>query len=132
MDGFDLAALDTLPHGLPRNAQPAHGLIHSEKSLRGFFCDARTQIVGEANAPRGAGGELFSCDDAVVEPTMNGGSCDVERRCYLFDCHHLTLGRRGRRLVASDVPVATQTADVIGGEAMTVSGRTLLPIENAG
>src|SRR6516165_8629078 len=100
MDGFDLAALDTLPHGLPGNAQPAHRLVHSEISLGRFFCDARAQVVGEANAPRSAGGELFSGNDAVVEPAMNGRSGDAERRCNLFDGQHLTVGRRGWRLVA--------------------------------
>src|SRR6516165_7131660 len=87
MDGFDLAALDTLPHGLPGNAQPAHRLVHSEISLGRFFCDARAQVVGEANAPRSAGGELFSGNDAVVEPAVNGRSGHAERRCDLPVLH---------------------------------------------
>src|SRR5215472_11050522 len=132
MDGFDLAALDALPHSLPGNAQLAHGLIHGEIFFGRVFRDARTQIVGEANAPRSTGGELFSGDDAIVEPAVNGRSCDAERRCRLLNCQHLPFGRRRWRLVASDVPVATQTADVVGGEAMTVSGGALLPVENAG
>src|SRR5215467_10745038 len=111
MDGFDLAALDTLPHGLPGNAQSAHGLVHGEISLGSFFCDARTQIIGDTNSPRRAWSELFSGDDAVVEPAMNGRSGDAERRCYLFDGQHLTFGRCGWRLVASDVPVATQRSE---------------------
>jgi hypothetical protein len=41
MDGFDLAALDTLPHGLPGNAELAHGLVDGEISLGRFFCYAR-------------------------------------------------------------------------------------------
>jgi hypothetical protein len=52
VDGFDLATLDTVLHGLPGNAQPAHGLIHGEIAFGCLFCDARTQILGEANAPR--------------------------------------------------------------------------------
>jgi hypothetical protein len=40
MDSFDLAALDTLPYGLARDAQLAHGLVHGEVALRSFFGDA--------------------------------------------------------------------------------------------
>ena len=85
MDGFDVATLDTLPHGLPGNSEQAHGLVHGEISFWSFFCDALAQIVGETNAPRGAGGELFSGDDAVVEPAMNGGGSHAERCGDLFD-----------------------------------------------
>ena len=67
MYGFDVAALDALPYGLPRNAQLAHGLIHGEIPFGRLFRDARTQIISDANAPRSARGELFSSDDAVVE-----------------------------------------------------------------
>ena len=51
MDGFDLAALDTLPHGLPGNAQQAHGLVHGEAAVGSFFSDAGAQVVGETNTP---------------------------------------------------------------------------------
>ena len=70
MDSFDLTALDTLPHGLPGNAEAAHDLIHREIPLGRLFRDARTQIISDANAPRSARGELFSSDDAVIEPAM--------------------------------------------------------------
>src|ERR1700733_1556878 len=132
MEGFDLAALDTLPHALAGNPEATHGLVHGEISPGGFLCDARAQIVGDANAPRGAWGELFSGDDAVVEPAMNGRGCHAERRRGLFDRQHLAFGRCRRRLVAGDVPVAAQIADMVGGETMTVGGPALLPIENAG
>jgi hypothetical protein len=121
MNGFDLAALDTLPHRLPGDAQPAHDLVHGESALGGLFCDAAAQLVGEANAPRGAWCQLLAGDDAVVEPTMNGGGCDAERRGGLFDRQRFAFGRRRRRLMAIDVPMATQIADVVGGEAMTIS-----------
>jgi hypothetical protein len=34
------SALDTLPYGLARDAQLAHGLVHGEVALRSFFGDA--------------------------------------------------------------------------------------------
>ena len=85
MDGLDLTTLDTLPHGLPGNVEQAHCLVHGEISVRGFLCDALAQVVGETNSPRSAGRELFSRDDAVVEPAMNRRGCNAERLCRLFD-----------------------------------------------
>ena len=55
MESVDLATLDTLPHGLPGDAEQAHGLIHGEISVRSFLCNALTQIIGETNPPRSAG-----------------------------------------------------------------------------
>src|SRR6266550_605221 len=40
MDSCDLSALVTLPYGLARDAQQAHGLIHGEVAVRSFFGDA--------------------------------------------------------------------------------------------
>ena len=63
---------------------------------------------------------------------MNGRSSDSEYLRCLFDIKQLTFGWRGRWRVASDVPIATQAADNVGGEAMTVGRGALLTIENAG
>jgi hypothetical protein len=131
-NGFDLAALDTLPHGQPGNAEAAHGLVHGEISLGSFFCDAGAQIVGETNSPRRAWGELFSGDDAVVEPTMNGRGCHAERRRGLVRLSASRLRAVSTATVARDVPVAGQIAGMVGGETMTVASCALLAIENAG
>ncbi len=72
MKRFDLAALDTLPHCLSRNSQQTHGLIHGEEVIWCFFSDTGAQVVGETNTPRGPWCQLFSGDDALVEPAMNG------------------------------------------------------------
>ena len=73
MKRFDLAALDTLPHCLSRNSQQTHGLIHGEEVIWCFFSDTGAQVVCETNTPRGPGCQLFSGDDALVEPAMNCG-----------------------------------------------------------
>jgi len=62
---------------------------------------------------------------------MNGGGSNSERCSCLLDRQGFAFGWRRRRLVAIAVPVATQIADVVCGEAMTIGGRALLPIENA-
>jgi hypothetical protein len=110
MDGCDLAALDTLPHGLPGNAQQAHGLVHGEATVRSFFGDARAQVGGEANAPRRTVSELLASDDAIVEPAMNRRGCDTERGCRLFDGQQFTLRRVVRTFEAGDVSLARGAA----------------------
>ncbi len=72
MKSFDLAALDTLPHRLSRNSQQTHRLIHGEEVIWCFFSDAVAQVVCETNTPRSTRRQLFSGDDALVEPAMNG------------------------------------------------------------
>ena len=68
-----ISPLGTLQHG-PKTLAGSMVRI----SLGRFFCDARTQIVGEC--PRSAGGELFFGDDAAVEPAINGRSGDADCR----------------------------------------------------
>jgi len=72
MDGFELAALDTLQHGLTRDAEKAHRLVHGEGALRLLIDKASAQILGQANAPRSCRGQLLTADEAVIEPAMDG------------------------------------------------------------
>jgi hypothetical protein len=44
VDGFNLAALDTLSHSLPGNRQQTHHLIYGYITHGSFFGDARTQV----------------------------------------------------------------------------------------
>jgi len=132
MESVDLATLDTLPHGLPGDAEQAHGLIHGEISVGSFLCDALAQIIGETNPPRSARRELLSSDDALVEPAMNRRGCNAERDRCLFDVQEFTFRRVGWTYETGDVPLPAQTADEVGGEAMTVGALAALTIEDAG
>src|SRR5712671_4506295 len=79
MDGLELAALDTLQHGLARNVEKAHCLVHGEVALRLLIDKTSAQILGQANAPRRCRGQLLTADEAIIEPTMDsrgGGSKD--------------------------------------------------------
>src|SRR5712691_5276606 len=116
MDGFNLATLDSLPHGLPGNAQQAHGLIHGEITLGSCFSNACAQVVGETNAPRCAGGQLLARNDAIVEPTMNGRSRNSERIRCLLDRQQSTVRWRVWWLEPRNAPVTAKIADVVGGE----------------
>ena len=72
IEGFEFTALDTLPHGLSRNTQAAHGLIHREVIRGSVFGEAGAEFVCESNAPRCADSDLFSNDGAVVDGTVDG------------------------------------------------------------
>jgi hypothetical protein len=132
MDDFELTALDTLQHGLTRDAEKAHCLVHGEGALRLLIDKASAQILGQANAPRSCRGQLLTADEAVIEPAMDGRGGDSEYRCRLFDRQQLALRDDRGRLEARDVPLPPQTAHMVGGKAVTVSGLTILTVENTG
>src|SRR5262249_1655460 len=51
MDGFKLAALDTLQHGLAGDPQRALRLTHWQEILTGISVEAGLDVIGQANAP---------------------------------------------------------------------------------
>src|SRR5918996_933684 len=99
VDGFELAALDTLQHGLAGHAQSMGGLEHRQPAGWGFVDEAVAQLVGHADAPGGAGGELFAGDEPIVEPAVHGGSSDAEDLGRVGDGDELAVGLLGRSLV---------------------------------
>src|SRR5713101_8101288 len=70
VDGFELAALYTLQHRLPGDSEPQPRVEHRQIVWRGVFDEARPQLVGHADAPRRAWGELLADDDAGGEPAV--------------------------------------------------------------
>ena len=73
MDGIEFAALDTLQHGLPRYAKRLGGLLHHDITFGRFLDKLASQVIGQTNLPRRAGCDLFAGDEALVDPTMQGG-----------------------------------------------------------
>src|SRR5262249_38689711 len=107
-DGFQLAALDLLQHGLAGDAEGSAGVVKGEPALGSVVDEYAAEFVGEPDSPRRAGGDLFAGDEAVVEPAQQGGRGDaglfgggghVERCSFLW----LVGG-----LVAGDAPVVAQ------------------------
>ena len=72
MDGGEFAALDTLQHGLARDAERAHRLAHRQEVLTGVTVEAILEVLGEADTPRGAGCRLLAGNNAVIEQAMDG------------------------------------------------------------
>ena len=58
MHGFEFAALDTLQHGLTRDAERMHSFAHGQKAVACFAVETRLEVIGQANAPGRAGCEL--------------------------------------------------------------------------
>src|SRR5208282_3132318 len=94
--------------------------------------EARTQVIVESDAPRRTGRDLFSGDETIVEPAMQGRGRDAERLRGALDRHALRLVGLRRSLAAWNVPVRAQTAQTIGSERQACSGLASLTIEDAG
>src|SRR5580693_4527537 len=60
MDGGEFAALDTLQHGLARDAERAHCLAHRQEVLAGITVEAILEVFGKADTPRSAGCQLLA------------------------------------------------------------------------
>jgi hypothetical protein len=92
VDGLKLAALDTLQHGLTRDAESADCLAHWQESVVGITVESRLEVVGEPDAPGRTGRDLLTSDDAVIDETMNGRACDAERGRGTFDGQQFACG----------------------------------------
>ena len=132
VDGLKLAALDTLQHGLTRDAESADRLAHRQESFASFTVEAGLELVGEPDAPGRTGRDLLASDDAVVDETMNGRRCDAERGRRTFDGQQLACGGVSLRDEAWDLPVRPQAAHTIALEAIAARRPAALPIEDAG
>ena len=72
MDGAEFAALDTLQHCLPGDAEGRGGDLDGNPAGGGVVGDEIPDGFGEADAPGGAGGDLLAGDESVVEPPVEG------------------------------------------------------------
>jgi hypothetical protein len=120
IEGFEFAALNALPHGLSRNAQTAHGLVHGEVIERRLVTEASAQFVRESNTPWRADSEFFSSDGGVIESAMDCRWRHTENGGSFPDRHQLALDRFGRWPEAWDFPMTAQIADSVGVKTMTI------------
>src|SRR5260370_15843991 len=97
VDGFELAALYTLQHRLPGDAEPQPRFEHRQIVWRGVFDEARPQVVGDPNAPRGAWRELLADADAGGEPTGQRGRGHPRGPRRLLECEPFPVRTDRRR-----------------------------------
>ena len=115
MDGLQFAALDTLHDGLAGHAVGEGGLQHCQPAVGGVVDEQGADVVGEADPPGGAGGELFAGDEAVAEPAVQGGGRESEFLCGVGHGERFSFGRVVAVLVAGNVVVVAQGLDPTGG-----------------
>src|SRR5260370_33061566 len=108
MDRLELAALDTLQHGRARKAERAHRFAHWHEAIAGFAVEAGHEVIGEPDAPGGAGGQLLAGDDPVIEQAMDGRWRNAKRDRGLLDRQQLALGHARGRLAAGNGTAAAQ------------------------
>ena len=75
---------------------------------------------------------MFTGDEAVVKPAVQGGGGDAEDLGGLGDREQLAVGWLGGRLVGGDAAVAAKTADDDRGEPLAGRGAASLAVEDPG
>jgi len=70
VDGVEVAALDTLQHGLARDAEDPHRVDDRDVAGGCVLDEQRAQLVVDADAPGCAGSVLLAGDEPVVEPAV--------------------------------------------------------------
>jgi hypothetical protein len=71
VDGAQLAAVDTLQHGLAGDAESRGGDLDRDPACGGVVGDEIADRRGEADLPGSAGGDLLAGDESVVEPPVD-------------------------------------------------------------
>src|SRR4030095_4404839 len=98
MHGVKLPALYTLQDGLARDAEQVRGFEHRHVTFGRMLHEARAQFLGETDAPRRTRGDLFSGDEAIIEPAMQGRGRDAQCLRGALYRHALSLVRLLPRL----------------------------------
>ena len=132
VEGLQLAALDTLQHGLARNAEGSHRVDDRDVSGGGVFDEQGAELVVDPDSPRGTGGVLFAGDESGLEPAEDGGGGNAELVGGFADGKQFAVGRFGWRFVCGDVAVAAQSADDDRGESLAAGGAAALAVEDPG
>src|SRR5579862_1816699 len=116
---FQLAALYTLQHRLPRDAQFRRGYDHGHVVWWRLLHDARPQFIIDANLPGRARCDLLAGDETICQPAMNAARVHAENPSRFANGDQFSIGRRGWRLKARDTAIPSQAADLVGGEAFS-------------
>src|SRR2546428_3176625 len=132
VDRSELAALYTLQHRLSRHAKAPPRFEHRQIAGRRIFDEARPQFVGHANAPGGAGGQLFADDDPGGEPAVQRGRRHAEDRGGLRDRQQLAVGALGGRLAPWNAAVAAPAPDLERRQALPAGPAVALAGEGGG
>src|SRR5580692_5594464 len=88
VDGVELAALDLVQHGLAGDAEAGGGLAEGQPAVGGLGPDPVAELLVDADLPGCSGGELLAGDEAIAQPSVDGGAGDAELARGLCDADH--------------------------------------------
>jgi len=75
-------------HGLAGHSERLGGLAEGQPAVGDAGADAVAKRLVDADPPRGAGGELLAGDEAVPQPSVDGGLVHAQELCGLRDAGH--------------------------------------------
>jgi hypothetical protein len=130
VEGLQLAALDTLQHGLAGDAEGANRVEDRDVAGGCVFDEQGVEPVVDADPPGGAGGVLLAGDESGLQPAEQGGWGDAELLGGLMDGEQLAVERLLGRLVGGNVAVLAQTLDDAAGEPLACGGAAALAVED--
>lgn len=129
---MELTGLDTVQNGLACDAEAFGGLDHRNVAWNFRIDKFGFELVGHANTPGSARGDLLPWDETVGEPAMDGGGIDVQDFRGFVNGDDLSRRRRGEGLGARDFPMLTKAGDLDNREPFVMGGEAALTIEDAG
>ena len=132
VEGLQLAALDTLQHGLAGDSEGAHCVDDRHIARRCVLDEQGAELVVDADPPWCAGCVLLAGDESGLQPAVEGGGGDAELVGGFADGERLSVGWFAGRLVARDLPVVAQAGDDLGGEPLAGCGAAALAVEDPG
>jgi hypothetical protein len=92
LDGGELAALDLVQHGLAGHAECLGGLGERHEAVGDVGDEARADVVGDADAPRRAGGRLLAREQTFTQPAVDRCGRDAELIGGVLDGEGLAVG----------------------------------------
>jgi hypothetical protein len=75
---LQLAALDTLQHGLARDAEGSHGVDDRDVARGSVLDEQSAELIVDPDPPRSARGVLLAGDEPGLEPAEQGGGGNAE------------------------------------------------------
>jgi hypothetical protein len=132
VDRAQLAALDTLQHGLSGNAQRLHRTPHGQPAWWRLLGEACAEFLGQADLPGRAWSDLLATQEAGLQPAMEGGWGDAQPTRRFSHGHQVAVWRFCRWLMPRDVPRGAHARDDGGRESLSPSTAPPLAVENTG
>ncbi|MGH7117718.1 MAG: hypothetical protein ACREFP_01755 [Acetobacteraceae bacterium] len=128
---LELAALDTLQHGLAGDPEHAHCFSHGQEVVARLVLEPSDEGIGQTNTPWRTMRQLLAANDPAIEQAVQGRWGNAKRSRRLPDVQQLAVGFFSSALEARDIPMVAQAADVARLESMATGRGTPLPIKDA-